>query len=105
MLPDQLLSEVARRFALLGDETRLRVVRHLHDHGESSVGEIADGIGATVANVSQHLHRLLVGGVVTRRRERRSVLYAIDDPTVEALCSTACDSVRDRTHVMHVREA
>jgi len=100
VVPDEVLGEAARRFSLLGDETRLRIVRQLHDCGECSVGEIADATGATIANVSQHLNRLLVGGVVRRRRDGRSVLYSIGDPTIEELCTIVCDSVRDRARVM-----
>ena len=96
VLPDSLVDEVARRFALLGDPTRLRVVRTLHDVGECSVQEIADATGTTMANASQHLARLRDSGVVQRRRIGKTVRYSIADPTIEALCATVCDSVRLR---------
>ena len=96
VLPDSLVDEVARRFALLGDPTRLRVVRTLHDVGECSVQEIADATGTTMANASQHLARLRDSGIVQRRRIGKSVRYSIADPTIEALCATVCDSVRQR---------
>jgi ArsR family transcriptional regulator len=96
VLPDSLVDEVARRFALLGDPTRLRIVRTLHDTGECSVREIADTSGTSVANASQHLARLREAGLVERRRVGKTVRYQIADPTIEALCVTVCDSVRQR---------
>lgn len=96
VLPDSLVDEVARRFALLGDPTRLRVVRTLHDVGECSVQEIADATGTTMANASQHLARLRDSGIVERRRIGKTVRYSIADPTIEVLCATVCDSVRLR---------
>lgn len=100
VLPDTLVDEVARRFALLGDPTRLRVVRTLHDLGECSVQEVADATGATLANASQHLARLRDGGIVQRRRVGKTVRYSISDPTIEALCVTVCDSVRLRAQAL-----
>jgi DNA-binding transcriptional ArsR family regulator len=100
VLPDSLVDEVARRFALLGDPTRLRVVRTLHDLGECSVREVADASGTTMANASQHLARLRDSGMVERRRVGKSVRYSIADPTIEALCATVCDSVRQRAQAL-----
>jgi ArsR family transcriptional regulator len=96
VIPESVLDEVARRFALLGDPTRLRVVRALHDLDECSVQEVADAAGTTLANASQHLGRLREAGIVTRRRDGKSVRYSIADPTIEALCTTVCDSIRQR---------
>jgi DNA-binding transcriptional ArsR family regulator len=94
VIPESVLEDAARRFSLLGDPTRLRLVRHLHDHGESSVGDLAAAIGASLPNASQQLNRLLIGGILKRRRDGRAVLYSIADPTIEALCSIVCDQIR-----------
>jgi len=93
VIPEPVLEDAARRFALLGDPTRLRLVRHLHDHGESSVGDLAGAIGASLPNASQQLNRLLIGGLLKRRRDGRTVLYSIGDPTIEALCTIVCGQV------------
>jgi DNA-binding transcriptional ArsR family regulator len=100
VLPDSLVDEVARRFALLGDPTRLRVVRAIHDGGECSVQEVADASGTSVANASQHLARLRDNGIVQRRRVGKSVRYSIADPTIETLCATVCESVRQRAQAL-----
>jgi len=97
MVPDDMLEDVARRFALLGDPTRLRIVRVLYECGEGTVGEIAAAAGTSLANASQHLSRLLLGGVAGRTRDGRAVRYRIIDDTIEQLCRLVCDSVAGRT--------
>lgn len=96
VLPDPLLDGAARMFSLLGDGTRLRLVRELYGEGELPVGELAARTGLTVANVSQHLARLAEGGLVARRRAGRHVLYRIGDDRVAQLCDIVCASVRER---------
>ena len=93
VVPDSFLEDVARRFALLGDPTRLKIVSVLHGGGESTVGEIADAAGTSVANASQHLQRLAGGGIVGRRRDGQAVWYRIVDDTIEQLCAIVCGSV------------
>ena len=100
MIPDSMLEDVARHFSLLGDPTRLRVVRALHDRGESSVQEVATAAGISLANASQHLRRLREGAIVSRRRAGKSVRYQISDPTIEALCRTVCDGVEQRIRAL-----
>ena len=96
VVPDAFLEDVARRFALLGDPTRLKIVSVLHEGGEASVGEIAEAAGTSAANASQHLQRLAVGGIVGRRRDGQTVCYRIVDPTIEQLCTIVCGSMSPR---------
>jgi len=92
----QLLEEAARRFALLGDVNRLRILSTLHDHGEQSTSQLAEKTSLATANVSQHLARLMAAGLVSRRREGQYAYYTISDPTVLGLCDIVCRSVRER---------
>lgn len=101
--PDDMLEEVARRFALLGDPTRLRIVRILHERGEATVSEIAAATGTSAANASQHLRRLLLGGVAGRARDGQAVRYRITDPAIEQVCAIVCGSLADGTTA--IREA
>lgn len=93
VVPNAFLDDVARRFALLGDPTRLKIVSVLHERGESTVGEIADAAGTSVANASQHLQRLATGRIVRRRRDGQAVCYRIADDTIEQLCAIVCGSL------------
>jgi DNA-binding transcriptional ArsR family regulator len=96
-IPLSALEDVARRFGLLADPTRLRILGVLHDTGESTVGDVAEAADVTLANASQHLGRLALGGIVGRRRHGRTVRYRIVDPTVEQLCAIVCSSVQAAT--------
>jgi DNA-binding transcriptional ArsR family regulator len=96
VIPDSLLEEVARMFGLLGNPTRLRLLSRLHDDGELSVSDLARRTGVGVANVSQHLNRLAIAGLVARRRHGKSVRYRIADPRLEELCDLVCSGVRER---------
>ena len=70
VIPDSFVEDVARRFALLGDPTRLKIVSVLHEDGESTVGEIAAAAGTSATNASQHLQR------PTARRDRAGAAMA-----------------------------
>jgi DNA-binding transcriptional ArsR family regulator len=100
VVPDSVLEETARRFALLSDPTRLRIVSLLNDCGECTVGEIATAAGVSVGNASQHLGRLLLGGIVGRRRTGKSVRYRIVEESIEQLCTIVCASVQERARVL-----
>lgn len=95
VVPEGLIDEAARRFALLSDPTRLRLISTLHEKGELSSGELAELAGVSTANTSQHLGRLLSGGIVARRREGTSVRYRIADGTIEQICAIVCSALAD----------
>jgi DNA-binding transcriptional ArsR family regulator len=92
-VPTEALEDVARRFALLSDPTRLRVLKELHDSGESTVSALAEAAGVSVANASQHLGRLALGGVVSRHKVGRTVVYRITEPAITQLCDIVCASL------------
>jgi DNA-binding transcriptional ArsR family regulator len=94
---DDMIEEAARRFALLSDPTRLRILHRLLEQGEESVTELAEAIGVARANVSQHLSRLLGAGMVGRRRSGHSVHYTIVDETLAPLCDLICSAIEERT--------
>jgi rhodanese-related sulfurtransferase/DNA-binding HxlR family transcriptional regulator len=56
--------------------------------GERSVEELADEIGQTVANTSQHLQRLLRSGLVRSRRDGTRIHYSLSSPVVFTLWRT-----------------
>jgi DNA-binding transcriptional ArsR family regulator len=102
MVPDGLLEEAARWFSLLGDPTRLRLLRALEESGELSVGELAQLTGVSRVNVSQHLARLAAGGLVARRRRGTSVIYRVADETIAELCQIVCEGVRARAQQLAI---
>lgn len=56
--------------------------------GERSVDALAEQIGQSVANTSQHLQVLARSGLVTSRRDGNRVLYRVAGDHVEALWDT-----------------
>jgi rhodanese-related sulfurtransferase/DNA-binding MarR family transcriptional regulator len=56
--------------------------------GERSVEELADEIGQSVANTSQHLQRLLRSGLVNARRDGTRIYYSLSSPIVQTLWQT-----------------
>ena len=94
-----MLEETAARFALLGDPTRLHLLSLLCEHSETSVGELAQAAGISIANASQHLRKLTLGGVLGRRKVGNQVLYRVVEETIERLCEIVCASVQDRARL------
>lgn len=95
-VPVQLLDETARRFRLLGDATRLRLLNALHDEGGLTVSELAGRAQTGVANASKQLSLLEREGLIERERLGTTVRYRIGDPTIEQLCDLVCSGLRAR---------
>lgn len=91
-----MIEMAARRFALLGDPTRLRVLNTIMESGELSVGAIAAAAGVSRFNTSAHLNRLALAGLVERRRQGTTVLYRVDDQALPRICEWMCELLRGR---------
>jgi DNA-binding transcriptional ArsR family regulator len=92
-IPEQFLEMMAERFRLLGDATRMAIVRCLLKEGEQNVGRVVEATGRGQANVSKHLKQLHRAGMVSRRKEGLQVYYQLSDPVVEKLCRLVCESL------------
>jgi ArsR family transcriptional regulator len=55
---------------------RLMVLCHL-THGEASVGQLERELGIRQAHLSQQLARLRLDGLVTTRRDSRTIYYSL----------------------------
>ena len=91
MSPDA-LALVARRFAVLAEPMRLRLLHALFA-GEKSVNELVALTGGTQANVSRHLQTLAQAHLLARRKQGLQVFYAIADPSIFQLCELVCGSM------------
>lgn len=100
LLTDEALALVARRFAVLSEPLRLRLLHSLFD-GERSVGTLVEITGGTQANVSRHLQTLADAGLLARRKEGLQVFYSIADPSVFPLCELVCGSL-EKQHAQRV---
>lgn len=91
-LPDDLVELIARRFRVLSEPSRIRLLDQLRQ-GERSVNELAAGLGAGQQNVSKHLSVLADAGIVGRRKDGNHVYYRIVDDGVLGLCEQVCGSL------------
>ncbi|MBM7856005.1 DNA-binding transcriptional ArsR family regulator [Desulfohalotomaculum tongense] len=94
-LPD--LSQLAKLFKVLGDETRTKILYILAKE-EMCVCDIAAILGSTVSNVSHHLRLLRSASLVRCRREGKVVYYALDDRHVMNLFTEGLE------HVQHLNK-
>ncbi|MCR5857401.1 metalloregulator ArsR/SmtB family transcription factor [Mesorhizobium sp. J428] len=79
-----LYSEFASVARALGSQHRLDILEHLAQ-GERGVEALAERVGLSVANASQHLQQLRRAGLVTSRRNGKFVLYRLADDSVLGL--------------------
>ncbi len=91
-LNDDALQLVARRFAVLAEPMRLRLIQALFEE-EKNVTELVEATEGTQANVSRHLQTLTAAHILSRRKEGLQVFYKISDPTIPKLCELVCGSL------------
>jgi len=94
MVSEDTLSVMAETFSLLGDPTRLRVVRAL-SLGELCVCDLASmlGVGRTV--ISNHLRLLRTMRLVTYRRQGKLAYYSFTDDHIKNLLSECLEHVQE----------
>ena len=99
-LPDDLAELIARRFRMLAEPTRIKLLDRLRE-GEASVNQLSEALGASQQNVSKHLAMLAEAGMVARRKDRNHVYYRIADEGVFALCDQICGSVQQQLRALN----
>jgi DNA-binding transcriptional ArsR family regulator len=92
-LPDSLAEAIARRFRVLGEPMRIKLLDRLRD-GAASVQELQEATGGSQQNISKHLGVLLQANLVSRSRDGNFARYAISDDSVFDLCETVCGGLR-----------
>lgn len=92
-LPEPLAELIARRFRVLAEPMRVKLVDRLRE-GAAGVNDLALATGSSQQNVSKHLRVLLGEGLVRRRQEGNFARYEIADDSVVALCDHVCGGLR-----------
>src|ERR1044071_3937646 len=72
--------------AALGHEHRVELIEQLAQ-GPRSVDALAEKVGLTLANASQHLQQLRRAGLVSTRRDGKRVVYRLTDDIETAVVS------------------
>lgn len=92
---DKMIDLVARRFQVLGEPCRLRILQAL-EHGPKTVNQVVARLQGNQPNISKHLQILFDCGLVSRKRAGNSIFYSIADPVVFRLCELVCRSAARR---------
>lgn len=85
LLGEEEAVDVAARFRLLGDPTRVRILVALLESGELCVCDIAAAVETNETKVSQAMRLLRQARVVGHRRAGRNIFYRLDDSQVRRL--------------------
>ena len=85
-----LYAEFASVARALGSQHRLEILEHLAQ-GERGVDALAERVGLSIANASQHLQQLRRAGLVVSRRDGKFVLYRLADDKVLNLIAALSD--------------
>lgn len=94
-LPDDLIELIARRFHVLAEPTRIKLLDELRGR-EASVQELSETVGSTQQNVSKHLGVLRHEGIVRRTKRGNYSYYSIADEGVFTLCEHVCGELAQR---------
>ena len=83
------ISDAVTALAALAQDNRLEIFRQLVQAGPDGMaaGEIAETLGLAPNTLSFHFDRLRVAGLVTVRRDGRSMIYAARFETMNGLLS------------------
>lgn len=92
-LPDAVVDLIARRFRVLAEPMRIRILDRLRD-GEATVNDLTEALETSQQNVSKHLGVLHDAGIVSRRKDANHVRYSIADEGVLELCEQVCGGLR-----------
>jgi len=98
-IPADLAALVARRFRVLAEPMRIRLLDRLRE-GEATVGELSESLETSQQNVSKHLAVLAEAGMLGRRKEGNRVYYRIVDESVFALCEQVCGAAQQQLRAL-----
>ncbi len=85
------LSDISLMLKALADQTRLKIMKSLHE-GEKCVRDIIEDVGSGQANISKHLQILSRSHLLSSRKEGTTVYYRLSDPCVADICRAVCSS-------------
>ena len=76
--PELSQAEIYVRLNALADETRLQILRHVGEKGESCSTEIIETLGLSQSATSRHLTQLTAAGYLRARRFEGAKCYSLD---------------------------
>jgi ArsR family transcriptional regulator len=87
LLTDKTIIEMQAEICkTLTNPKRIEILNALKN-GEKTVTELVAALGASKANVSQHLALMRLKGILTTRRNGVNIYYRVSNPKVIAACT------------------
>jgi DNA-binding transcriptional ArsR family regulator len=83
---DEITILQAQILKILASPRRIEILHQLAE-GPIEVGRLADALGASQPNVSQHLAVMRAAGIVDAERDGREIRYRLADPEVLVACA------------------
>ena len=90
-----ILCNLAELFKVFGDSTRVKILYVLLEK-EMSVTEIAECLKMTQPAISQQLRVLKTNGLVSYRREGKSLIYSLADEHVSIILNIGMEHLAER---------
>lgn len=84
--PSEMLAQKQATFCRVFGNARRVLILWVLAEKELSVGAIAEAVGSSVQNISQHLGIMKAHKIVSSRREGQTVYYHIERETLEDKC-------------------
>lgn len=78
-IPEANIKDAAQGLRAIAHELRLAVLCHLMN-GPMCVHELMEATGASQSNLSQHLSKMRMLGLLTNEKRGQQVFYAISNP-------------------------
>ncbi len=91
------LTEIYKLFACT---TRLKILTHLANHGESNASILAEASGLSNSAASHQLKDLKAARIIKSRKEGKSVFYSLDDHHILSILKTGIEHIKgEHCHV------
>lgn len=94
MPDDDTLIDLSELFKVFGDSTRIKILSALSG-GELCVCDISTAVGMTSSAVSHQLKILKSAGLVSFRREGKTVFYALADDHVTTILNQGLEHINE----------
>lgn len=88
------IDQLAEFYKVMADPTRLKLLIAL-EHGELCASDLANVAGMSRSAVSHQLKALSQAHLVQKRKEGKSVLYALDDDHIYQVLNVAFEHIQE----------
>jgi len=87
MIPKEKIATASEGLKAIAHEVRLSVLCHLMD-GPLCVHDLIDRTGSSQSNLSQHLSKMRMMGILKNEKRGQQVYYSIANPKFETLLAS-----------------